>query len=72
MKFKYIGEESQNLAGVGIVKPGDIIEVTDAQGKGLQEHAPEQFKLVKDKPAPVDPKNPKGDIPADDGTSGGK
>jgi len=68
MKFRYVGKEEQNLAGVGIVKNGDVIEVTEKQGEGLLKHAPEQFKPVKDKaskpgdkvPADADDTNPGG------------
>ncbi len=47
-KYHYVGKEPQNLAGVGLVKPNDVIEVTDAQADGLDKHAPEQFKRIDD------------------------
>jgi len=57
MKFRYTGKEPQNLAQVGLVKEGDVIEVSDAIGASLLKNAPEQFEVVKkkkgDEPAPA-------------------
>jgi hypothetical protein len=61
-KFKYVGKQPQNLAQVGLVKNGDIIDVTEKIGDQLLKHAPEQFKLVKGKEA----EGAKGAPPADE------
>lgn len=52
MKFQYVGKEPLNLAQVGLVKPGQTIEVNAELGAGIQRHAPEQFKRLPDT-APV-------------------
>lgn len=52
MKFQYVGKEPLNLAQVGLVKPGQTIEVNAELGAGIQRHAPEQFERLPDT-APV-------------------
>lgn len=52
-KYKYTGDEPQNLAGVGIVNPGDVITVSPEIASGLERHAPEQFKFVPQEAVPV-------------------
>jgi hypothetical protein len=49
LKFKYVGKQPQNLAQVGLVKNGEVIEVTDEIGEQLLKHAPEQFKPIASK-----------------------
>lgn len=77
-KFRYTGKEPQNLAQVGEIVPGQVIEVNDAIGASLRQHAHEQFESVDaktpvgvpgekaDKKQPVAPPPPP---PAGDGKS---
>jgi hypothetical protein len=49
-KFKYVGNEEQNVALIGEISPGDVIEVTDDIGRALLRNAPEQFVPAKTEP----------------------
>ena len=54
MKFKYVGTQPLNLAGVGLVQGGEIITVTDIMGVNLKANAPDDFILQSTAPiAPV-------------------
>lgn len=59
-KFRYTGRQAQNLAHVGRIVPGEVIEVSEDLAKGLRSHGADQFEAVKPdtKVGPPEPKAP--------------